>query len=305
MLSGSDFLSVQDLEKREVLELFRRAAAFKRKPLGTCLRHKTIAMLFAKPSTRTRVSFEVAISHLGGRDIYLSAGDLQVSRGESLGDTARVLSRYVDGIVARLFKHEDLLALAEYAAIPVINGLTDLLHPCQALADLFTIQETFRKLRGIRVAYIGDGNNNVTHSLMHACTLLGVDLTIACPDGYQPLERVSREALQNARSSGAELRIVQDPREAVKGADVVYTDTWVSMGEEAEAREREQAFRGYQVNSRLLGYARKQVKVMHDLPAHRGKEITSEVMDGPASLIFQQAENRLHVEKALLSLIYG
>lgn len=304
MLRGKDFLSVQDLTAKDILEIFKKARFFKKQPFGRQLLHKTIIMLFAKPSTRTRVSFEVAINNLGGDDIFLPLSELQITRGESVGDTARVLSRYGDGMVARLFEHEMLLQLAAASEVPVINGLTDLLHPCQALTDLFTVQEKIGKLEGVKLSYVGDGNNNVAHSLLHACSLLGVDMSIGCPAEFAPRAFIIEEALKNAEQSGASIRVMKDPRKAIEQADVVYTDTWVSMGEEKEAARRISVFRPYQVNTDFLKHAKRTALVMHDLPAHRGFEITSEVMDGKQSIIFDQAENRLHVEKALLAMIY-
>ncbi|MBI4021333.1 MAG: ornithine carbamoyltransferase [Candidatus Aenigmarchaeota archaeon] len=304
MLAGKDLLSVQDLSAQEIKAVFDRTRAFKRRPFGTQLKNKTLVMLFAKPSTRTRVSFEVGINQLGGDDIYLEFHDAQVSRGETIADTARVLSRYCDGIVARLFAHADLVEMAATADVPVINGLTDLFHPCQALTDLFTIEEKLGRLRGLKLAFVGDGNNNITHSLMHACSKLGVHLAVASPKGYGPRPEVVADFRKNAATTGAQLWLVTDPVQAATGADVVYTDTWVSMGEEAQAAARERALRPYQVNRQLLAHAPRAL-VMHDLPAHRGQEIASEVMDGPRSIIFDQAENRLHVEKALLALIFG
>lgn len=304
MLKGKDVLSIQSLTVKDMFRIFERAKQFKKRPFSTHLKGKTLVMVFAKPSTRTRVSFEVGINQMGGDDVFLPMDELQFSRGESIEDTSRVLARYGDGIIARLFKHENLVRLAEHSSVPVINGLTDLLHPCQGLTDLFTVWEKLGKLRGKRMVFVGDGNNNVTHSLLHACSKLGVDLRIACPPGYRPNAQVVKNALNNARSSGASVEVMTDPRVAVKGADVVYTDTWVSMGLESEERKREKAFRRYQVNRGLLAHARNSPFVMHDLPAHRGKEITSEVMDSKQSIIFDQAENRMHVEKALLSFIY-
>ena len=298
-----NFLSLQDITAQDIKTIFSETTRLKKFPYSSQLKNKTILLLFAKPSTRTRVSFEVAINQLGGDDIFLPMGQLQISRGETIQDTARVLSRYADGIVARLFAHQTLLDLADAASIPVINGLTDLLHPCQALTDLFTIQEKRGKLKGLKLTFLGDGNNNVTHSLMHACSKLGVHLRIASPREYHPHPQIIKNFHANAKKSRATLQLLDDPKKAVKGAHVLYTDTWTSMGEEKQAYARELALSPYQLNSKLLKLAPKAL-VMHDLPAHRGKEITSEVMDGPQSVIFDQAENRLHVEKAILSLMF-
>lgn len=304
-LKGKDFISLYNLSRRDIESIFEKTHYFKKYPFGDQLKNKNIVMLFAKPSTRTRVSFEVAINQLGGDDIFLPLDELQFSRGESIEDTARVLSRYCDGIVARLFKHETMLSLAKHSSVPVINGLTDLLHPCQALADLFTVQEKLGKPRGMKLAFVGDGNNNVTHSLMHICSLLGVDLSIACPKGFHPRKEIIQNFLNNSQLTHASLEITDSPQEAVKEADAVYTDTWISMGEEEKSKERIKIFRKFQLNRDLLKHATKNALVMHDLPAHRGLEITTDVMDSSQSVIWDQAENRLHVEKALLALIFG
>lgn len=305
MLRGRHLLSINDLSERDIRDIFEKTRFFKKRPYGNHLKNKNIVMLFAKPSTRTRVSFEVGINQLGGDDIYLEFHEAQISRGETLADTARVLSRYCDGIVARLFAHSDILDMAKYSSVPVINGLTDLLHPCQGLTDIFTILEKKKKLKGLKLAFVGDGNNNIPHSLLQACSKVGVDIALGCPKGYWPNRIVLKESEKNAKRSGSEIRIFENPFEAVKNADIVYTDTWISMGEEKEAKKRMQVFRKYQLNKKLLSFAKKNAIVMHDLPAHRGLEITSNVMDGRQSVIFDQAENRLHVEKALLSLIFG
>ena len=303
---GRDFISIHDYTEQEVYEVFRVASWLKEKqrkgqphPL---LAGKTLGMIFTKSSTRTRVSFEVGIYQLGGYGLFLSANDLQLRRGETIGDTAQTLSRYLDGILIRTFDHQDVLDLAWYATIPVINGLTDLLHPCQVMGDLFTIQEKKGRLKGLKLAFIGDGNN-VAHSLLFGGAKVGMDVTIACPRGYEPNSRILELARQDAEVSGAELRIVHDPGEAVKGADVVYTDVWASMGMESEVERRKYDFVGFQVNRELLAGAKPEAIVMHCLPAHRGEEITDEVMDGPQSVVFDEAENRLHVQKAIMALV--
>ncbi|MDH7479105.1 MAG: ornithine carbamoyltransferase [Syntrophomonadaceae bacterium] len=303
---GRDFISIHDYTEQEVYEVFRVASWLKEKqrkgqphPL---LAGKTLGMIFTKSSTRTRVSFEVGIYQLGGYGLFLSANDLQLRRGETIGDTAQTLSRYLDGIMIRTFDHQDVLDLAWYATIPVINGLTDLLHPCQVMGDLFTIQEKKGRLKGLKLAFIGDGNN-VAHSLLFGGAKVGMDVTIACPRGYEPNSRILELARQDAEVSGAELRIVHDPGEAVKGADVVYTDVWASMGMESEVERRKYDFVGFQVNRELLTGAKPEAIVMHCLPAHRGEEITDEVMDGPQSVVFDEAENRLHVQKAIMALV--
>jgi ornithine carbamoyltransferase len=259
-------------------------------------------MIFEKPSNRTRVSFEVGMWQLGGLAIGLNAAGLRFGKGESIPDIARTLSRYVDGVVIRTFAHESLIEFARYASVPVINGLTDLLHPCQALADLFTIWEKKGKLRGIKVAYIGDGNN-VCHSLMSACAKTGMEFIAACPKGYEPDKKLLGVAQDDAKKSKATVDIVNNAGDAVIGADVIYTDVWTSMGQEKEEAKRQKAFKGFQVNFALVNKAKKDVIVMHCLPAHRGYEITGDVMDSKYSVVFDQAENRLHVQKAILALL--
>jgi len=263
------------------------------------LEGKTLAMIFEKPSTRTRVSFEVGMAQLGGHALYLSPKDLQLGRGETIADTARVLSRYVDAIMYRAFKREMMEELARHATVPVINGLDNKEHPCQILADMMTIWEKKGRLRGLKLVFIGDGNN-VANSLMLASAFLGVDFTIACPEGYEPDKELYEKALELARESGAKIEIARDPLEAANGADVLYTDVWVSMGDEAEAEVRMKAFQGYQINQKVVEAAKSDVIVMHCLPAHRGLEITDDVIDGEHSVVWDEAENRLHVQKALL-----
>ncbi len=266
------------------------------------LKGKTLAMIFEKPSTRTRVSFEVAMWQLGGYALYLSASDLQLGRGENIADTAQVLSRYVDGIMARVFAHQTILDFIKYSRVPVINGLSDFTHPCQGLADLFTIYEKKGRLSGLRLAYVGDGNN-VAHSLIHGCSKVGMNITLACPKEFEPdLEVVSR-AKEEGKRSGCEVRVTKDPKEAVRGADIVYTDVWASMGKENEHAKRVKVFKPYQVNGKLVKEAAEDYIFMHCLPAHRGQEVTDEVADSGNSVIFDQAENRLHTQKALLALI--
>lgn len=305
-LQGKDLLSIYDLTAAEVQEIFALTKELKAKqrrgephPL---LQGKTLGMIFQKSSTRTRVSFEVGIWQLGGMGLFLSSNDLQIGRGEPVKDTARVLSRYVDGIMIRTFSHAEVEELAHYAEVPVINGLTDYLHPCQVLADLFTVMEhKGDDLRGRKFAYIGDGNN-VANSLLHGCAKIGMDITIATPEGYAPHPKVVEEALQDAAVSGSKIVVCHDLREAVANADVVCTDVWASMGQEGEQKKREVAFAGYQVNQELLRLAKADAMVLHCLPAHRGEEITDEVMEGPQSAIFDEAENRLHVQKAVMAL---
>jgi len=301
-------LSMQDLNPKEIEAILDKAAELKerlRKGEPHELLHgKTLGMIFAKPSTRTRVSFETAMTQLGGHATHLSMSDLQLGRGETIADTARTLSRYVDAIMARLFKHEDIVELARNSSVPVINGLTALHHPCQTLADLMTIREKKGKLRGLKLAWVGDGNN-VCNSLLLGCTLVGMSVSAACPRGYEPPADIAEQARKNASKTGAKVEIVNDPVKAVVGADIIYTDVWVSMGQDAEKEQRINAFKGYQVNSQLVGKAKPDVIVMHCLPAHRGLEITDEVIDGPHSVVFDQAENRMHAQKGILALIMG
>jgi ornithine carbamoyltransferase len=308
-LAGRDLLSAADLSVAEVERVFGTAARLKdefrsaRRHRPAPLDGRTLAMLFQRPSLRTRVTFEAGITQLGGHAVYL-AHDTVLGARESVRDVARNLDRFVDGIVARTGPHEIVVELAAQAAIPVINGLTIREHPCQALADLFTMRERFGRLDGLVLAFVGDGNN-VYHSLALLGAALGVEVRLAHPPGYAPNARIVERAEALARAAGGRLAFTDDPREAVRGAAVVYTDAWTSMGQEAEAEERRDAFRGYQVNDALLDAAGPDALAMHCLPAHRGEEITSEVMDGPRSLILDQSENRLHVQKGLLVELLG
>lgn len=299
-------LSMQDLSEKEINSILTNAARFKRQRLkgvfSNVLRGKTIVLIFERPSTRTRVSFETGIHELGGNSLFLSSQELQLSRGETIADTARTLSRYVHGIVARVTSHEHLVELSKYSAIPVINALSPLEHPCQVLGDLLTIREQKGKLKGLKLAYIGDGNN-VCHSLLLGCTRVGIDISVATPNGYEPKNEIVGEAGKNAEKSGATLLLTHDPVLAVADADVLYTDIFVSMGMEKEREQRLKDFRGYQVNSKLLKRAADDVIFMHCLPAHRGEEVTDEVIDEPRSVVFDQAENRLHVQKAILCML--
>jgi ornithine carbamoyltransferase len=297
-------LSVADLSTEQILSLLDKALELKRcpNPEDKPLAGKTAALVFQKPSLRTRMSFEVAMLELGGHAVYLSPAEIQLGQREGVVDAARVLSRYVDVIIARVFLHPDVAGLAAHATVPVINALSDREHPCQILADLLTLYELHGSLRGVRLAYIGDGNN-VAHSLALAAPGLGIDLRFACPDGYEPDPLIMEQA-QAGNTSGA-LELFRDPREAVQGADAVYTDSWYSMGQESEADIRAPIFRRYQINAELLSYAAPNAVAMHCLPAHRGQEITGEVMDGPASVVYDQAENRLHAQKALLLRLLG
>ncbi|MGQ9582607.1 MAG: ornithine carbamoyltransferase [Thermoplasmatota archaeon] len=302
-----DILSMIDL-RDEVPLLLEMAANIKEwhrtgQPYEP-LRGKTLAMIFEKPSTRTRVSFETGITQLGGHAIYLSPGDTQLGRGETLADTARTLSRYVDVIAYRAFDWMRVRELAESATVPVINALDNREHPCQIMADLMTIKEHKGALEKLRLAYVGDGNN-VCNSLLLGAAISGMEMRAACPRGYWPDRELHEYAVHIARETGCEVDVLEDPREAVEEADIVYTDVWVSMGEEDRRREKEELFLPYQVNAVLLARAKRNCIVMHCLPAHRGLEITDEVIDGPQSVVFDQAENRLHMQKAILSRLVG
>ncbi len=305
-LKHKDLISIHDLEIGEVALILDVAAKLKRKQKKgephQYLKGKSLAMLFSKASTRTRTSFEVGFYQLGGHPIYLSDDASQIGRGEPVKDTARVLSRFVDGIMIRTFSHESVIELAKYASIPVINGLTDLLHPCQALTDIFTIQEKMKVLKGRKMVYVGDGNN-MAHSLMYACAKVGMNMVCACPKGYQPDPHVLAEAQEDAAHAGCTITVEEDVMKAVKGADVLYTDTWASMGQEEEHDARKKIFAPYQINAELLAAARPEAIVMHCLPAYRGEEITDDVIEGPQSVVFDQAENRLHVQKAIMALL--
>ncbi|NIN91924.1 ornithine carbamoyltransferase [bacterium] len=308
-----DLISILDLTSHEIVEILLSAQELKKtkEPKNT-LRGKVLGMVFQKPSTRTRVSFEVAMYQLGGYALFLNVQDLQLSRGEAIRDTAKTLSRYVDGMVVRAYQHQDVVELAKESAVPVINGLSDLLHPCQVLADIFTIAEkkgilshlSSKELSNTEIAFVGDGNN-VANSWINGAARLGMKLVICTPPGYEPDRKVLGEAEKLAKASGADIKVSHKPEEAVKEAGVIYTDVWVSMGKEKERQKRLKVFKPYQVNGRLIGKAKKDVLVMHCLPAHRGEEITDEVLDGPNSIVFDQAENRLHVQKAILEFLLG
>jgi ornithine carbamoyltransferase len=307
-MKGKSFLSINDLTLEEMYQIFDLSRTLKEK-LYTgeehhLLKGKTLGMIFAKPSTRTRISFEVGIYQLGGIGMYFGPNDLQLNRGETISDTAKVLSRYLDGIMIRTFKHEDVEGLAKYGSIPVINGLTDLLHPCQVMTDLFTILEKRRNLQGLKLAYIGDGNN-MAHSLLNGCSKVGMDIACASPKGYEPQGWIVENAKKNAAYMGSKVVITNDPVEACKDADIIYTDVWASMGQEKEAQERNQRFTGFQVNNQLVSNAKDDYLFMHCLPAHREEEVTNEVVDSANSIVFDEAENRLHVQKAIMALVMG
>lgn len=303
-----DLISLHDLTAKEVEELLALGLKLK-KELKSGIPHKilagkTLGMIFTKSSTRTRVSFEVGMTQLGGYPLFLSSNDIQLGRGETIHDTAKVLERYLDGIMIRTYAHSDVLELAEEASIPVINALTDLLHPCQVLADLMTTYEHKGKLEGLKLAYIGDGNN-MAHSLMYGCAKAGMNCAVATPSGYKCDAEVVENAKADFKAAGKELVITEDPVEAIKNADVVYTDTWVSMGQESEKAERIKIFMPYQVNKELFAHANDDAVFMHCLPAYRGYEVTEDVIDGKQSVIFDEAENRLHAQKAVMATLMG
>ncbi len=301
---AKDLLDVATMPRMQVLALLRLASTLKKKQHQgvphRLLRGKTLGLLFQKPSTRTRVSFEAGMNQLGGHALALPMSDIQLSRGETVADTARVISRYLDGIVIRTYDHAIVEEWATEATMPVINGLTDHSHPCQALSDLMTIQELKGRLNGIRLAYIGDGNN-VANSLIEASAKVGMQVVIGCPSGYQPDQRVIDRARIDGQATGAAVEVVENPLVAVKEADVVYTDVWISMGREREQARRLRILAPYQLNQRLLQRAKPDAIVMHCLPAHRGEEISADVLDGPQSVVIDQAENRLHMQKAILT----
>ena len=301
-------LTLRDLQPEEFTEIFELSADLKRqlkkgiKPL--LLKGKILGMIFSKSSTRTRVSFETGMYQLGGHAIFLSSSELQLGRGESIADTTRVLSRYLDGIMIRTYRQKDVEDLARYGTIPVINGLTDLYHPCQVLADLFTLKEIKGELKGLKLAYVGDGNN-IVHSLLYGCSKTGVNLSIASPEGYDCSQEILAEAMNIAAANGTSIKVTRDPAEAVKDADAVYTDTWISMGMEKEKEKRIKDFEGYTVNKELFALAKPDAVFLHCLPAYRGYEVTDDIIDGPNSVIFDEAENRLHVQKAIMVMLMG
>ncbi len=301
-------ISLHDLTGKQVSDLLSLAEKLKKEQKAgiphPLLAGKTLGMIFTKSSTRTRVSFEVGMYQLGGHALYLNGNDIQLGRGESIYDTANVLSRFVDGILIRTYAHQDVLDLAKYGQVPVINGLTDYLHPCQVLADLLTVYEYKHTLKGLKFAYVGDGNN-MANSLLYGCTKVGMDIAVATPVGYACPDEVVENAKADAKASGCTVTITNDPAEAVKDADVVCTDTWVSMGQEEEKQARIQIFTPYTVDDKLFGMAKEDAIFLHCLPAYRGYEVTESVIDGPRSVIFDEAENRLHAQKAVLAAVMG
>ncbi|WP_112179669.1 ornithine carbamoyltransferase [Paraliobacillus zengyii] len=305
-LAGRDFLTLADYSKEEITYLLQLAKEIKQKKkqgeVYQPLQGKVLGLIFEKSSTRTRVSFEAGIYQLGGTGLFLSSKDIQIGRGEPISDTAKVLSGYLDGIMIRTFAQSDVEELAANASIPVINGLTDLYHPCQVLADLQTIEEVKGQLAGLKIAYIGDGNN-MAHSLILGAATMGMHFSTAAPVGYLPDQSVVDKA--KAIANGTDITITSDPIEAIKGADIIYTDVWASMGQESEQKAREKLFASYQVNTELLQHAKADYTFMHCLPAHRGEEVTAEIIDGDHSVVFQEAENRLHAQKALMVALMG
>jgi ornithine carbamoyltransferase len=301
-------IDLNNVSYDEIKSLFSLAKRLKKElKMGVehhLLKGKSLGMIFSKSSTRTRVSFEVGMYQLGGYPIFLSSSDIQLGRGETIYDTAKVLSHYIDAIMIRTFKHSDVEDLAKYGTIPIINGLTDLMHPCQILADLFTVYESKGSLQGLKLAYVGDGNN-VANSLLHGCAITGMNISVATPADYMCDPVITDQARQAAAKSGGSVVIIEDPEEAIRNADVVYTDTWISMGQEDEKEMRIKTFMPYQVNSKLFSLAKKDAMFLHCLPAYRGLEVTEEIIDGPNSCVFDEAENRLHVQKAIMATLMG
>lgn len=300
-----DFLTFDDITKEELFEILKIAERLKKERFGIHLKNKVVGMIFEKPSTRTRISFETGIIHLGGYPMYIDARTTQLARGEAVEDVARVLDRYLDCLIARVFKHETLKIMAEYVHFPVINALSDLSHPCQILADLLTIKERFNKFEGLKLAYIGDGNN-VCNSLLLGCTKVGMDISVGCPFDYRPDKNMLSIAERYSKETGSDIMITEDPKEAVQDADIVYNDTFISMGDEKERDKRLKTFLpSYQVNKALMSLAKPTAVYMHCLPAHKGEEVTKDVIEGKQSIVWDQAENRLHTQKALLIKLLG
>jgi len=301
-----NLISIHDLSIENIKNIFKITADLKNKLKSNeeflPLKNKTLGMIFEKSSTRTRVSFEVGMFQLGGHALFLNSNDIQLKRGESIGDTAKVMSRFVDAMIIRTFEHDKVIDLAYQSDVPVINALSDLLHPCQALSDYYTIFEEKGKLQGLKLVFVGDGNN-VANSLMYGAVKLGIDITIACPKGFEPSSYILKKVKEDAEHTNTQVIITDNVNEAVKNADIIYTDVWTSMGQEDEKDDRLKAFKNYQINSELIKNANEDVLVMHCLPAHRGEEITDEVIDSEKSIVFTQAENRLHLQKALLYIM--
>ncbi|MBI4982189.1 MAG: ornithine carbamoyltransferase [Candidatus Omnitrophica bacterium] len=299
-----DLISIKDLSSGEIKDLFKLTAKIKKNKFSKVLSGKTIALIFQKPSNRTRVSFEVGMYQLGGNSIYLSPSEINLGVRESIKDVAKTLSRYIDGVVLRTFEHKNVVEMAKYCDKPVINGLSDFSHPCQGLADIFTVLENIKKSKNITLVYVGDGNN-VCNSLLYACSKLGININVATPKGYEPNKEVVEESRGFAKLSKSEVNLFTDPFLAAKDADVIYTDVWASMGQEEETEKRKIIFKDFQINANLMRFAKKSCLVMHCLPAHRGEEITDEIIDSKNSVVFDQAENRMHVQKAILIKLLG
>jgi len=307
-MKGKHLVSLSDFSTEEINEIFYLAEKLKMdnhcgRSHNDLLAGRSLAMIFEKPSTRTRLSFEVGIGQLGGFGLFLSPRDLQIGRGETIADTSQVISRYCDCIMARVLKHETITELAANSRVSVINGLSDVEHPCQVLTDFFTVKEKFGYVKGLNFSYVGDGSNNMAHSLIWGAALLGVNMNVVTPEGYDPDPKIWEEASKVAKVNGCELKVIREPVEGVKNVDIVYTDVWTSMGQEDENEIRLKAFAPYQLNAKLMANAPARSIVMHCLPAHRGEEITSEVVDSPQSVVFDQAENRMHVQKAVMVLL--
>jgi ornithine carbamoyltransferase len=305
-MKGKNLISINDLSQEEVAQILETAEIMKLRHYSNeeqpLLKGKVLGMIFQKPSLRTRVSFEAGMIQLGGAAIYLGPEDIKLGQREATKDIAQVLSRYVDGIMARTFSHEIILELANYSSVPVINGLSDLLHPCQILGDLLTIKEKKGRLSNLKLAYLGDGNN-VAHSLLFGAVKVGMDIVLATPSNYEPKSEIVEQAKKDAKKMGSKVEIIHNPLKAAEEADIIYTDVWTSMGFEKERDTRKDVFRPYQINQDLVNRAKDDVIILHCLPAHRGEEITDEVIDGPHSVVIDQAENRLHVQKAILALL--
>ena len=305
-MKRKNLVSINDLSREEVAQILETSEIIKLRHYSNeeqpLLKGKVLGMIFQKPSLRTRVSFETGMIQLGGQAIYLGPNDIKLGQREATKDIGRVLSRYVSGIMARTFSHEIMLELAEYSSVPVINGLSELLHPCQVLGDLLTIKEKKGKLSNLKLAYIGDGNN-VAHSLLFGAVKVGMDIILSVPPGYEPKEEIVNLAKEDAKKINSRIKIIHDPKEAVEGADVIYTDVWTSMGFEKESEIRKDVFKPYQINQDLVNKAKDDAIILHCLPAHRGEEITDEVIDGPHSVVIDQAENRLHAQKGILALL--
>ncbi len=301
-----DLISIKDLTAAQIEDILILTDRLKDSSFAfsQALKGKSIALVFQKPSNRTRVSFEVGMYQLGGLAVYLGPNEINLGVRESIHDVAKTLSRYVNGIVLRTFEHQNVIEMAKHASIPIINGLSDLLHPCQALADIYTVREKLGRLKGVKLAYIGDGNN-VCHSLLYACSKMGMDISVASPKGYECSPAVVKEATMFSKISGGKVEMSHKPQDAADGANVLYTDVWASMGQEKEAKKRAKAFKGFQINRKLMSLARSQCLIMHCLPAHRGQEISDEAIDSKNSVVFDEAENRLHVQKAILIKLLG